>query len=62
MITATLEPIAAGFMAYFVLGEKLALLQMVGAALVIGAIVLLQMQRELDERTPALIRGRAAKA
>jgi len=62
MIAATLEPIAAGFMAYLALGEKLQPLQMVGAALVIGAIILLQIERELDERSPALIRKGATKA
>lgn len=61
MITATLEPICAGFMAYFALGEKLEPLQLAGAAMVIGAIVLLQLQRELDERTPALIRESATR-
>jgi drug/metabolite transporter (DMT)-like permease len=56
-ITATLEPISAGFMAFFLLGEAMELLQVVGGALVIGAIVLLQVQQEQDEMTPELIRS-----
>lgn len=55
-IAATMEPIAAGFMAYFALGEKLEPLQCLGATLVIGAIVLLQLETEQDEMAPALIR------
>jgi drug/metabolite transporter (DMT)-like permease len=60
-IAATLEPIAAGFMAYFALGEKLEPLQLLGAALIIGAIVLLQLEKGQDELTPALIREHATK-
>lgn len=55
-ITATLEPIAAGLLAYLFLGEGLAPLQIVGGAMVVGAIVLLQLKREHDELAPALIR------
>jgi len=44
--TATLEPISAGFIAYFFLGEALEPLQILGAALVIGAIILLQLRSE----------------
>jgi drug/metabolite transporter (DMT)-like permease len=55
-ITATLEPISAGFFAFLFLGETLEFLQMVGGVLVIGAIVLLQVQQEQDELAPELIR------
>jgi drug/metabolite transporter (DMT)-like permease len=55
-ITATLEPIFAGFLAFVLLGERLLLLQVIGGALVILAIVLLQVQQEHDELAPALIR------
>jgi drug/metabolite transporter (DMT)-like permease len=58
-ITATLEPISAGFIAYLFLGEALTPLQVLGAALVIGAIILLQLRSEQDELTPELIRARA---
>ena len=58
-ITATLEPISAGFLAYLFLGEGLAPLQVVGGAMVVGAIVLLQLKREQDELAPALIRSRS---
>jgi drug/metabolite transporter (DMT)-like permease len=55
-ITATLEPIFAGFLAFMLLGERLLLLQVIGGAMVILAIVLLQLQHEHDELAPALIR------
>ena len=55
-ITATLEPIFAGFLAFILLGESLLLLQVVGGCMVIVAIVLLQLQQEHDELAPALIR------
>jgi len=55
-ITATLEPIFAGFLAFLLLGERLLLLQIIGGCMVIVAIVLLQLQQEHDELAPALIR------
>ncbi|UCG14559.1 MAG: EamA family transporter [Deltaproteobacteria bacterium] len=61
-ITATLEPISAGFIAYLFLGEKLEPLQILGAVLVIGAIVVLQLRSERDELTPELIRARATQS
>jgi len=45
-ITATWEPVVAGVTAYFVLGEVLSPLQVVGGFGVVAAIVLLQMARE----------------
>ena len=45
-ITATWEPVVAGATAYFVLGEVLSPLQVVGGFGVIAAIVLLQMAKE----------------
>jgi drug/metabolite transporter (DMT)-like permease len=57
IITATLEPISAGFLAYFFLGEAMELFQILGGALVICAIVLLQVQQEYDQMTPELIRA-----
>ena len=60
-ITATLEPISAGFIAYLFLGEILEPLQILGGLLVITAIVLLQLQSEQDELTPELIRTQQAK-
>ncbi len=61
IITATLEPIAAAFMAFFLLGEVLSPLQLAGGASVIAAIVLLQWDREHDARSPEAIRsGRTA--
>jgi len=55
-ITATLEPIFAGFLAFLLLGERLLFLQIVGGSMVIVAIVLLQIQQEHDELSPAVIR------
>ena len=52
MITSTLEPIAAGFFAFFFIGEKLEPLQISGGILVISAIVLLQLHREQDAWLP----------
>jgi len=60
-ITATLEPISAGFIAFFVLGEAMEPLQMFGGALVISAIVVLQLQQERDQMAPALIRARGRR-
>ena len=57
-ITATLEPISAGFFAFIFLGEALEPLQILGGILVICAIVLLQLQQEQDEMTPERIRTR----
>lgn len=57
-ITATLEPISAGFFAFFALGETLEIWQMIGGAMVIGAIVLLQIQQEQDALAPAMIRAK----
>jgi len=58
IITATLEPICAAFMAYFMLGEALAPLQILGGLAVILAIVILQVQREHDELSPENIRAK----
>lgn len=58
IITATLEPIAAAFMAFLLLGEALAGLQAAGGACVIAAIVLLQWEREHGAMTPEDIRSR----
>jgi drug/metabolite transporter (DMT)-like permease len=57
-ITATLEPISAGIISFFFLGEALEPLQVLGGALVIAAVILLQLRREYDYKTPALIRRR----
>ncbi|MBN2125630.1 MAG: EamA family transporter [Deltaproteobacteria bacterium] len=59
-ITATLEPIVAGVLAFALLGEAMETLQILGGVLVIGAIVLLQVHQEQDDMTPALIRDRRA--
>ena len=61
-ITATLEPISAGFIAYLFLGESLETLQIFGGVLVICAIVLLQIGSGQDELTPELIRAQASQS
>lgn len=60
-ITATLEPITAGLISFAFLGETLQPLQVFGGVLVIGAVVMLQLNREHDENTPELIRGRQGR-
>jgi drug/metabolite transporter (DMT)-like permease len=60
IITATLEPISAGAISFFLLGEALDFLQIVGGVLVILAIVLLQLEREHDALAPAAMRTRSA--
>jgi drug/metabolite transporter, DME family len=55
-ITATLEPITAGLISYVFLGEVMEYLQLAGGILVVASIVLLQLRREYDDQTPALIR------
>jgi drug/metabolite transporter (DMT)-like permease len=59
-ITATLEPISAGFFAFIFLGEALEPLQILGGILVICAIVLLQVKQEQDEMTPERIRTQSS--
>ena len=46
IITSTMEPVVAIASAALVLGELLTSLQVVGAVLVLAAIVLLQVRRE----------------
>jgi drug/metabolite transporter, DME family len=57
-ITATLEPITAGVLSFFFLGERMEPLQLFGGALVIISVVLLQLRQELDDKAPALMRAR----
>ena len=54
-ITATWEPVVAGITAYFVLGEVLFPLQVVGGIGVIGAVVLLQVAREKNAPSPPIV-------
>ena len=57
-MTATLEPISAGFLAFLFLGETLQLFQLVGAVMVTAAIVTLQIYREESCESPEAIRSR----
>ena len=56
-ITATLEPLTAGIIAFLFLGEVLGPLQIFGGVIVIAAIILLQWKQELDEKAPHLTRN-----
>ncbi len=53
-IAATWEPVVAGFTAYFVLGEILSPLQILGGIAVIVAIVFLQISKERSAPSPPL--------
>jgi drug/metabolite transporter (DMT)-like permease len=61
-ITATLEPITAGLIAYIFLNEIMESLQLLGGALVIAAVILLQLKQEHDNKAPALIRAQLKKS
>jgi drug/metabolite transporter (DMT)-like permease len=56
-----LEPISAGILSAFFLKEILGPLQILGGVLVIGAVILLQLNQEIDEKAPAIIRARLEK-
>jgi len=59
-IVATFEPISAGVIAFVALGERLALLQIVGGVAVIVSVVLIQREKELDELAPAMLKQQAS--
>ena len=56
-LTATLEPITAGVLSFVFLKETMGPWQILGGALVIGSIVLLQHSQEIDKNTPEMIRS-----
>ncbi|MDM8523982.1 DMT family transporter [Desulfococcaceae bacterium HSG8] len=56
-ITATLEPIGAGIISYIFLDEIMEPLQIAGGVLVIGAVILLQLKQEYDDKAPDIIRA-----
>ena len=56
-ITATLEPITAGIIAYLFLNEIMEALQITGGIIVIASIILLQLHQEQDEKAPSVIRA-----
>jgi drug/metabolite transporter (DMT)-like permease len=55
-ITATLEPITAGVLSFLFLNEIMEFWQVLGAVLVIFAVVMLQLNQEHDEKAPAMMR------
>jgi drug/metabolite transporter (DMT)-like permease len=52
VVTSTLEPVIAGGIAWLTLGERFGSLQLLGAALVLVAIVLVQRVPRLAEPLP----------
>ena len=57
-ILSTLEPVVTVILAFLVFGETLGAVQLLGGALVIGAVIVLQL-RALPLRTPGRIRAAA---
>ena len=57
-ITATLEPIAAAVISYIFLDEIMGPLQILGGAMVIASVILLQLKQKMDEKAPELIRSK----
>lgn len=53
-VTSTVEPVIAGVTAWFIFGEHLSLLQLAGAVLVIGAVVLSQARTRISPEMPVL--------
>ena len=61
-ITATLEPIMAGVLAFFFLHETMGFGQLVGAGLVILSVIVLQLHQEQDAKAPARLRALADRS
>ncbi len=57
MITATLEPVSAGFIAWIFLGETLEPLQILGAIFSVCAVAVLQIGPEQDLMAPQTLRN-----
>ena len=60
-ITATIEPISAGIISYIFLGEVMDALQITGAILVMGSVILLQLDSQKDEKSPDVLRSKKAE-
>lgn len=58
-ITATLEPIIAGVIAFLILHEKMEILQIMGGIMVIAAIIIIQLCHQPDNLSPEIIRGKS---
>ena len=58
MITATLEPVSAGFIAWIFLGETLEELQILGAIFSVCAVAILQIGSEHDSMAPQTLRNK----
>lgn len=56
-IAATLEPVAAGFIAFLALGETLAPVRVLGGAFVIAGVLLLRGERDHSSLAPSEIRA-----
>jgi drug/metabolite transporter (DMT)-like permease len=62
-IASTVEPVIAGFAAWFIFGERLGGLQLLGGALVVAAVVLSQVRTRVAAEMPmAVATGQAEDA
>jgi drug/metabolite transporter (DMT)-like permease len=61
-ITATLEPIMAGTLAFFFLHETMGFGQLFGAGLVILSVIVLQLNQDMDAKAPARLRALADRS
>lgn len=52
-VVASFEPISAGVFSFVFLGEALTLWQIFGGLLVIGSIIIIQLNKEIDPEAPA---------
>jgi len=52
-VVASFEPISAGIFSFIFLGEALTLWQVFGGLLVIGSIIIIQLEKEIDPEAPA---------
>ena len=57
-ITATIEPISAGIISYLFLDEVMDWLQIAGALLVMGSVILLQSDSRKDDKAPDVLRAK----
>lgn len=52
-LLATLEPALTAVEAYFLLGERMSMIQIVGGVIIMGAVVLAQFEKEIPSPDPA---------
>jgi drug/metabolite transporter (DMT)-like permease len=54
-VTSTIEPVIAGVAAWFIFGEHLGVLQLLGGSLVIAAVVLSQVRTRVPPEMPVVV-------